>query len=290
MAVAPRTPRVPTVNAAKLQLVGVSAAYPTDRRVVLHDVALAVDAGEVVALVGPNGSGKSTILRVASGVLRPRDGKVLLDGRDIVAEPSAAVARRLAVVAQDATFPSSMTARELVELGRTPHLRLLFGPRQRDRAAVDWALEVTASGYLANRFVDELSGGERQRVLLARALAQQPRVLLLDEPTANLDLRHQVAALELVRQLARADGLAVLAALHDLQLAALYCDRIFLLRDGRVAMDGPPEVVLTQAHLRPAFEQDVALVAHPTHGVPLVAIVPNGQARKIAPVTEANER
>jgi iron complex transport system ATP-binding protein len=273
-----------------LQLVGVSAAYPTSRRIVLDDIALAVGSGEVVALVGPNGSGKSTILRVASGVLPPRHGTVLLDGRDIAAESAAAIARRLAVVAQDATVPYSMTARELVELGRTPHLRLLFGPRERDRAAVDWALEVTAAGHLADRFVDELSGGERQRILLARALAQQPRVLLLDEPTANLDLRHQVAALDLVRQLAREGGLAVLAALHDLQLAALYCDRIVLLRAGRVAMHGPPEVVLTQAHLRPAFDQDVAVAAHPTHGVPLVAVVPNGQARRIAPTAETNER
>jgi iron complex transport system ATP-binding protein len=136
------------------------------------------------------------------------------------------------------------------------------------------------SGF-AERFVDELSGGERQRVILARALAQEPQLLLLDEPTANLDLHHQVAMLELVRGLTRQRGLAVLAAVHDLQLAALYCDRVVLLQDGQVVSQGPPEVVLTEPLLLQAFGQRVVLAAHPTHGVPLVALVPNGNARQL---------
>jgi cobalamin transport system ATP-binding protein len=292
MAPAARTTRVPGVTTARLELIGVSAGYPGGRQPVLENVAVTVGEGEVVALVGPNGSGKSTLLRVASAVLRPTLGRVMLEGRDIAMQSSVAIARRLAVVAQAATVPYGMTARELVELGRTPHLRLLFGPLQRDRAVVDWALDITAAEHLAGRFVDELSGGERQRLLLARALAQEPRVLLLDEPTANLDLRHQVAALELVRKLARENGLAVLAALHDLQLASLYCDTVVLLHDGRVATRGAPEVVFTRDHLQPVFDQDVALAAHPTHGVPLVAVVPNGQARRIpaAPKSDDGER
>jgi iron complex transport system ATP-binding protein len=198
-----------------------------------------------------------------------------MSGRDI--------ARSVAMVPLETQTTVGVMARELVELGRTPHVRLLTGPTRRDRDVVDWALDATGARELAARFVDELSGGERQRVVLARALAQEPRLLLLDEPTANLDLRHQVDALELVRKLAREDGLAVVTALHDLQLAALYSDHVVLLRGGRVAHQGTPEAVFTAPRLRAAFEQEVALTAHPTHGVPLVAVVPDGQARRLDP-------
>jgi iron complex transport system ATP-binding protein len=169
----------------------------------------------------------------------------------------------------------------MVALGRTPYVRALLGPTAQDRAAVAWAMQVAGVHAMANRFVDELSGGERQRVILARALAQQPRLLLLDEPTANLDLHHQVAMLELVRGLSRERQLGVLAAVHDLQLAALYCDRVALLRDGRIISNGPPEDVLTESLLLEAFGQRVVLSPHPTHGVPLVALVPNGNARRV---------
>lgn len=276
---------------APLELEQVSARYPSAPdagRHVVEGVSLRVEPGQVLALVGPNGAGKSTILRLASGVLPPHTGRVLLEGRDLAGLAAGHVARQVAVVAQESNTPFGLTARELVELGRTPHLRPLLGPRREDRAAVDWALGVTGAAGLAERFVDELSGGERQRVVLGRALAQQPRVLLLDEPTANLDLHHQVAALELVRRLAREDGLAVVAAVHDLQLAALFCDEVVLLRDGRVQQRGTPERVFTVGHLQAAFDQAVALAAHPTHGVPLVAVVPDGYGRRLA-VHDAGE-
>ena len=159
--------------------------------------------------------------------------------------------------------------------------RLLLGPTLHDRQAVTWALEAAGVEDLAQRFVDELSGGERQRVILARALAQQARVLLLDEPTANLDLHHQVAMLELVRGLCRERGLAVLTAVHDLQLAALFYDRVALLSAGQLVSQGSPEAVLTAPLLLEAFGQRVVLSAHPTHGVPLVALVPNSNARRL---------
>ncbi|HTD78069.1 MAG TPA: ABC transporter ATP-binding protein, partial [Chloroflexota bacterium] len=243
-----------------------------------------LEAGEVLALIGPNGAGKSTLLRVAAGVLRPAAGRVLLEGRDLSLLTARERARHIAVVAQDGPIPNGLFVREMVSLGRTPYARLLLGPTASDRTAVDWALSAAGVESLADRFVDELSGGERQRVVLARALAQQPRLLLLDEPTANLDLHHQVAMLELVRGLSRDQGLAVLAAVHDLQLAALYCDRVALLSAGEIVSQGAPEAVLTAPLLHEAFGQRVVLSAHPTHGVPLVALVPNGNARRLSPV------
>jgi cobalamin transport system ATP-binding protein len=264
----------------RLELAELSAGYTGDP--VVHEVALRVQTGEMLALIGPNGSGKSTLLRAAAGVLRPMIGRVLLDGQDLMRLAPKLRAQRIAVVPQDAPLPTGMFVHEMVALGRTPYVRMLLGSTAHDRRAVDWAMDVAGVRLLANRFVDELSGGERQRVILARALAQEPRLLLLDEPTANLDLQHQVAMLELVRGLSREQGLGVVAAVHDLQLAALYCDRVALLRNGHVISVGAPEAVLTEPLLLEAFGQRVVLSAHPTHGVPLVALVPNGNARRVA--------
>jgi len=261
-----------------LSFEGVVAGYPGGGDV-LRGVSLAVQRGQVIALVGPNGAGKSTVLRVATRVLGPRAGRVMLAGDDLAALPGGHIARNVAMVAQQAEVPSGMTVRELVGLGRTPHLRLLLGSGRHDREAVEWALHATSADGFADRLADELSGGERQRVMLARALAQEPRVLLLDEPTANLDLHYQVTALDLVRGLARESGLAVLAAIHDLQLAALYCDRVVVLDGGSVVASGSPEEVLTPAVLLPTFGQAVVVARHPTHGVPLVSVAPNGHAR-----------
>jgi cobalamin transport system ATP-binding protein len=269
-------------TAPRLEIRDVSAAYPGASARVLENVNLRLEAGEVLAMIGPNGAGKSTVLRVAAGVLQPTRGSVALDGDELKALRPRERARGVAVVPQEGPVPSGLFVHEMVALG-TPYVRMLLGPTAKDRAAVDWAMQVAGVQALSNRFVDELSGGERQRVVLARALAQEPRLLLLDEPTANLDLHHQVAMLELVRGLTREHGLGVLAAVHDLQLAALYCDRVALLRGGQVISEGAPEAVLTEALLLEAFGQRVVLSAHPTHGVPLVALVPNGNARRLSP-------
>ena len=275
---------VALVDAAPLlALERVSAGYGHTRgsERVVHEVSLQLHRGEMVALIGPNGAGKSSLLRVVSGVLRPDTGRALLDGRDLAQMSARDLAQRVAVVAQESAIPSGLFVREMVSLGRTPYARLLLGPTAQDRHAVDWAITAAGIENLASRFVDELSGGERQRVILARALAQQPDLLLLDEPTANLDLHHQVAMLELVRGLTRSRGLTVLAAVHDLQLAALYCDQVALLDHGRLVSHGSPEHVLTPELLLTTFGQQVVLAAHPTHGVPLVALVPNGNARRV---------
>jgi iron complex transport system ATP-binding protein len=235
----------------------------------------------MIALIGPNGSGKSTLLRTAGGVLRAAAGRVLIDDVDLATLAPRQIARRIAVVPQEGPVPAGLMVREMVDLGRTPYARVLLGSTASDRHAVEWAMEVAEVSSFADRFVDELSGGERQRVILARALAQEPSLLLLDEPTANLDLHHQVAMLELVRGLSRERGLTVLAAVHDLQLAALYCDRVALMHEGRIVSQGSPEDVLTEPLLLAAFGQRVVLSPHPTHGVPLVALVPNGNARRL---------
>ncbi len=266
-----------------LELRAIDAGYantPT-AELVLHGVDLRVDRGQVVALIGPNGAGKSTVLRAASGVLRPSSGQALLDGRPISTMRPKEIARHVAVVPQDGVVTPGLKVHEMVGLGRTPYLRLLLGPTAADREAVEWAIAAAGITQLRDRFLDELSGGERQRVVLARALAQRASILLLDEPTANLDVHHQVAMLELVRGLSRQHDLAVLAAVHDLQLAALYCDRVVLLQRGRVLSEGVPEHVLTETLLWEAFGQRVVLSAHPTQGVPLVALVPNGNARRV---------
>lgn len=260
-----------------------SAGYPGGRAHtdVLSDIDLHLRAGEMVAVIGANGAGKSTLLRTVAGQLRPSRGEVCLDDVPLQRLGHRAVAQRLAVVPQDGPIPPGLLVEEMVALGRTPYSRPLLGPTPRDRQAVTWAMRSTEIEYLARRFVGELSGGERQRVILARALAQEPDVLLLDEPTANLDLHHQVAILELVRGLSRDRGLAVLAAVHDLQLAALYCDRLILLRDGRTLSTGAPEAVLTEQLVHEAFGQPIILSRHPTHGVPLVALVPSPSARRL---------
>src|SRR5207302_1201665 len=225
-----------------LAATAVTAAYGP--RLVLHECSFALASGEVVAIVGPNGAGKSTLLRVLAGLLRPTAGRVLLDGEDLAALSRSKVARRIAVVPQifDTLFP--FTVREVVALGRTARLGAFGRASPDDVAAVDRAIDELELGPLASRRIDRLSGGERQRAVLAMALAQESDVLLLDEPTVHLDPAHQVAMLRLIRELACARGLAVVAVLHDLNLAASMATRLAVLADGRLICDAAPETVI----------------------------------------------
>jgi iron complex transport system ATP-binding protein len=236
---------------------------------ILRDVTLQLAEGAITALVGPNGSGKSTLLRTLARVLKPRAGAVLLDGRDIRSAPTAQVARRLAYLPQDAATPAGVTVRALVELGRRPHLGRLGFLGREDRVAVDWALDVCGLSALAGRRADTLSGGERQRAWLALALAQRTSLLLLDEPTTFLDLRHQLEVLACVRRLRDEHGLTVCWVLHDLNAAAAFSDAMVWLRDGRVLAAGPSEDLLTPELVRRAFGVDAAVVADPRTGRPV---------------------
>jgi iron complex transport system ATP-binding protein len=230
------------------------------RRPVLDAVSLEIGAGERLALVGPNGAGKSTLLRVATGLLRPTVGDVRLRGDDVARLDRREIARRLAVVPQQASVPFATTVEEVVGLGRLPHEDPFRGPRAGDRAAVAAAIDRVGVGHLLGRDARELSLGERQLVLIALAVAQDAPVLLLDEPTVHLDLRHQVETMELLVDLNERDGTTIVAVLHDLRLAAHFFPRIALLDGGRLVADGAPGEVLVPDRIREVFGVDPALV------------------------------
>ena len=256
----------------RLAAEGITCRY--GRRTILRDVSLAVSAGEVVGVIGPNGAGKTTIVRALAGTLPLTDGRVLLDGQPLGRLTRRQVAQQIAVLPQDPVASFPFTALEVVLMGRTPHLPALALPRPRDVAIAAEAMAALDVGDLAARHLDELSGGERQRILLARALAQQPQILLLDEPTSHLDLRHQVEMYDHLRARTRADGLGVLSVLHDLNLAALYCDRLVLLLDGEVVADDVPRAVLREELLARAFGTAVHVGQHDRTGDPIVLPIP----------------
>jgi len=240
---------------------GVVVAYRD--RVVLRGVDLAIAAGERVALVGPNGAGKSTLLRVLAGLVTPSSGTVTLGGDPVATLDRPAIARRLAAVPGQVTFPFSARVEEIVALGRLPHEDPFRGPRAADRAAVDAAIARVGIERLRGRDARELSLGERQLVLVALAVAQAAPLLVLDEPTVHLDLRHQVAVMELLADLNEQGGTTVLAVLHDLALARHFFPRLAVLDGGRIVADGPPDRVLSRERVRAVFGVDVALTGGP---------------------------
>ena len=241
-----------------IRLDGVSVVYRD--RAALRDVTLTIDSGERVAIIGPNGAGKSTLLRVIAGLLRPATGTVELGGDRVDRLERMTVARRLAVVPQLPVLPFATTVEEVVALGRLPHEHPVRGMRPGDRAAVAAAIERVGVGHLLGRDARELSLGERQLVLLAMAVAQDAPVLVLDEPTVHLDLRHQVEVMELVGDLNIRDGTTILAVLHDLGLAAHFFPRLILLDRGRVVADGSPADVLAPERIREVFGVDPTFV------------------------------
>jgi iron complex transport system ATP-binding protein len=246
-----------------LAATAVTAAYGARR--VLHECSFALGSDEVVAIVGPNGAGKSTLLRVLAGLLRPTAGRVLLDGEDLAALSRFEIARRIAVVPQifDTLFP--FTVREVVALGRTARLGAFGRASADDLAAVDRAIGELELEALAPRRIDRLSGGERQRAVLAMALAQETSVLLLDEPTVHLDPGHQLATLELLRELGRSRQLAVCAVLHDLNLASTFATRIVALADGRIVREGTPLEVIESDLIETVFGDGLEVVARDGH-------------------------
>ncbi|TXS52446.1 ABC transporter ATP-binding protein [Streptomyces sp. t39] len=247
-----------------------------------EDVSLGAGPGEVVGLIGPNGSGKSSLLRCVYRMLRPASGTVRVDGADTWTLPVRHLARTMAAVVQDAATDVDLAVREVVAMGRAPHKRLLDGDTAEDRRLVESSLATVDALHLADRAFDRLSGGERQRVLVARALAQQPSLLVLDEPTNHLDIRHQLEILGVLRRLPA----TVLVALHDLNLASGFCDRLYVLHDGRLVAWGTPADVLTPTLLREVYGVDADVAVHPRTGAPQVTFLPGGPPADVGPVAD----
>ena len=243
------------------ELQAVSAGYPG--RDVLKAIDLAVAEGERIAIVGPNGAGKSTLLRALTGLIHPSAGSVVLGDVPVAELSREAVAQRVAVVPQVATLPFAARVDDVVALGRLPHEDRLRGLRERDRAAVAAAIDMVGLGKLVDRDARTLSLGERQLVLLALAIAQKAPVIVLDEPTVHLDIRHQVDVMELLKDLNGRDGTTIVAVMHDLRLAAHYFPRIAVLADGRLVKDGPPDEALAPDVIRDVFGVDPGLLAMP---------------------------
>ena len=245
--------------------------YDVNGTQVLTGVDFGVRAGEFVGLIGPNGAGKSTLLKLLGGQWSPASGEIVLEERPLARYSAREIARRVAHVPQATVLSFPFTAREVVLMGRSPHLSRFQIESAHDRAVAERALQATNAAYLADRLVTTLSGGEAQRVVLARALAQEPKILLLDEPTSNLDVKHQLETMALARRLAHEHGLGVIASVHDLSHAARYCDRLGLLVCGRIIADGPPATVLTREKLRHAFGIEAQLYLDP-YGSPALSV------------------
>jgi len=254
-------------NKNMLKIQNLSVSYGP--RKILHDISLNVQSGEVLTLIGPNGAGKSTLIRAASGVI-PYMGQIRTNGDDFVSLSPLQRAKYIATVPQAVSMPPAYTVWEAVLLGRTPYLGFLGQVSEKDREIARDALQRVSALPFAGRRVGELSGGEQQRILLARALCQSTPIMLLDEPTAHLDLQYQVSLLELVSELAHKDNLAVLVALHDLNLAAHYADRIALMVAGSIKATGKPKEVLLPELIAEAYCLPVQVVKHPFLDVPLV--------------------
>ena len=253
-----------------LSIQKISAGYGD--KVVLSDVNMDIDAGDFVGLIGPNGSGKTTLLRVISKVLKPFEGRVLLNEEDIKTVSRSVIARSMAFLTQEISLNLPFTVRQMTLMGRFPYLSQYGKESDEDIAIAEDAMKLADVLHLADRFITEVSGGERQRALIAMCLAQQPDILLLDEPTNHLDIGHQLAVLDLIRKLNRQTNMTVVAVFHDLNIASEYCDKIMVLDKGRVAEFGTPKEVLTSEMILKVYRAKVVTEVNPVSQKPHIVI------------------
>jgi len=255
----------------KLSVNGVCFRYGNQD--VLAGINLEAREGEIIGILGPNGSGKTTLLKCLNRSLSPREGTVLIDDRDCREMTRREIATHMGVVPQSANVNFPFTALDIVLMGRTPELKRFESESKRDLEIVQEAMELTNTEHLANRPMDQLSGGERQRVIIARALAQKPKILLLDEPTLHLDVNHQLDILDLITGLAKTERLIVVFVTHDLALAARYCDKLILMQKGQVVAAGEVMTALTPANLRRVFGIEASVYFDERIGAHSVAII-----------------
>lgn len=244
---------------------------------VLRDISLEIPHQSLLALIGPNGGGKTTLLRVMSKALRPQRGAVMFDGQPLVAFGARQLAQKLAVISSEQHFEFPFSVADIVAMGRFPHLNRLERMSDRDWKIVNEAMEKTCVHDFRNRSISELSSGEKQRVLIARAIAQQPSVLMLDEPNAHLDINHQIAIFNLLRRLNRQHQMTIIVVLHDLSAAAAFCETIVLLHRGQIVRAGSPAEVITQELIRQTYGAEVVVVPSPVGGYPQIAFGPPGE-------------
>jgi iron complex transport system ATP-binding protein len=257
----------------ELEMQNVTLGY--HHQPVLKNINFRTVPGELVGIIGPNGSGKSTIIKALSRVIQPSKGKIIVDGKDMNFLPRRELSCMVGVVPQMPLLPSTFTAFEIVLMGRNPHLGLFQSEGPKDWALTWQAMEKTDTCALANRRVNELSGGEIQSLMIARVLVQETKAILLDEPTANLDIGRQVEILNLIKNLCREKGLSVLAALHDLNLAAQYCDRLCLINEGYIYAEGKPAEVITDSNIKHVYGAENCVYPHPVNGLPTVLVSAN---------------
>ena len=265
-----------------LRLEKVSLGY--GRQTVLADATLEAKPGEMLGIIGPNGSGKSTLIRGMTRLISPTSGQIFIDGQNLSNINHGDLARLVAVVPQNTVLPALFTAAEVVLMGRTPHLGFFKYEGKKDFSIVLKAMEATQTTHLAERRIGELSGGERQRLVIARALAQEPKIILLDEPTSNLDIKYQIDTLDLIRQLCQKQKLIVVTALHDLNLASQYCDRLIILNQGKIHSQGAPEVIINTRTIKEVYGAEVYVYPHPVNNLPATLIMSqkerNGQIQR----------
>jgi iron complex transport system ATP-binding protein len=253
-----------------LELESIDFRY--DSEWIIHDISLRIMKKEFLGILGPNGSGKSTLLKIMTGILRPERGSVRLDGVEIKDIKRKSLARKIAMVSQDTPIVFPFSVREIVLMGRSPHIGFMKFENENDLALVDDAMRMTEILPLGNRGIHELSGGERQRVMLARALAQKPDVIFLDEPTAFQDIRHQIDFFRLVRDLRNHQGLTVITVTHDINLASDYCDRLVFLKSGRIHASGHPNDVITEKNISDVYGTDVLIDNNPILDRPRITL------------------
>lgn len=240
---------------------------------ILEDLNFEIEHGAFIGIIGPNASGKTTLIKTLCGLLQPQAGQVLLEDLNVHRMKALNRARRVAVVSQEVRIDFAFTVEEVVMMGRHPYISRLGSPSFDDRDRVRWALEVTGTAHLAGRPVNNISGGERQRVLIARALAQEPDLLVLDEPTSSLDINHQIEIMDLIKQLNRQNRMAIIMAIHDLNLAAQYCDLLMLVSQHRIFAWGGVEEVITAANIRAVYGHPIMIERHPLQRCPQVVLL-----------------